>query len=68
MQFRMHGVEEDQVDWNVDDFRLLALHRAVGQEKDDNVQRDEGEGDVRPAAAAHVFVPQRNEHRTLLTT
>jgi hypothetical protein len=33
----------------------------VGQEKDDNVQRDESEGDVGPAAAAHVFVPQRNE-------
>jgi hypothetical protein len=33
----------------------------VGQEKDDNVQDDESEGDVGPAAAAHVFVPQRNE-------
>ena len=57
----MHSVEKDQVDVDVDDFRLLALHGAVGQEKDDNVQRDESEGDVGPAAAAHVFVPQRNE-------
>src|SRR5260370_31292154 len=44
-------------------FGLLRFNFPVCAKKDEQVQRDQREGDDRPAAALHVFMAQRNQHR-----
>jgi len=68
LQFGMHTGKKDQVEADFGYLRLLGLHEAVGEEEDDHVQRDESKGNVGPAPAAHVFVPQRNEQEDISLT
>src|SRR5712664_2081909 len=58
--FRMHGREQNEMDFNLAQFRSLLIYRPMGAEKDDDVERDDSEGDDGPTAPLHVFMAKRD--------
>src|SRR5439155_3934059 len=66
-QIRVGCGKHEDVHPNFAAFRLLRLDCPVRAQKDQYVQRDQRKGDDRPAAALHVLMAQRNQHRATLS-
>lgn len=62
LEARMHGRQQDQVYPCLAEFGCLPVHGPVSSQEDDGVERDNPDGDHRPAASLHVFVAKRDQH------
>jgi len=62
LQFGMVRGKNEQTGADAATLRHLLLNGAVGEQKNRDIEADEGEGDVGLPTSAHVFVAQRNEH------
>src|SRR5216684_3489197 len=58
----MDSSQDDDVHSNFGSFGGLFFHFPMSAKKNKNIERDQREGDHRPTAPLHVFVPQRNQH------
>ena len=63
LQIRVRRGEHKDVRSHFDALRFLRFDFPVGAKEYQQIQRDQRKGDDRPAAALHVFMAQRDQHR-----
>src|SRR4029077_5894720 len=61
-EFRVHSGQHENVNLCFTQFWPLLIHRPVGAQKDEDVERDDSNGDNGPPASLHVLVVQRDQH------
>jgi hypothetical protein len=65
-KFRVHPCQHEDVGRNVGALRALVIDLSVRSKKNHKIDENQRQGDYRPAAALHVFMPQWNEHLLFL--
>src|SRR5712692_9161058 len=66
-EFGMGCRKEQNVRANFRPLRIFCVDLPASGEENSEIEDNQGDGDHRPAAALHVFMAQRNQHRTSLS-